>query len=195
MHKDLSQIANIIPGYAFRGAIENYEGGDIFVLQAKNIILNEDILDTSEFIRIKSISLRNPCFLENNDILIVSRGSGLGSFRSAIFKSDSKNIIASSSVSIIRVNDATVLPKYISLYLNSAEGQKAILQIVTGASYIQSILTKNLADFKIPIPPVHMQKIIISLNENLGQQERIITRKKEIQQEIINSTFKNLINK
>ena len=195
MHKNLSQIANIIPGYAFRGSIEKYDGDDIFVLQAKNIILNEDVLNTGELFKIKSSLLRNPCFLENNDILIVSRGSGLGSFRSAIFKSDNKNVIASSSVSIIRVNDATVLPKYISLYLNSSEGQKAILQIVTGASYIQSILTKNLSDFKIPIPLMNTQKIIISLNENLEQQEKIIKRKKEIQQKIINSTFKNLINK
>lgn len=191
MHKNLSSIANILSGYAFRGAIENYEGDDIFILQAKNVILNEDILDTSKLPKISSSSLRSPYFLEDNDILLVSRGSGLGSFRSAIFKSNNKNVIASSSVSIIRVNDVTVLPKYVSLYFNSPAGQKAISQIVTGASYIQSILTKNLANLKIPIPSVRMQKIIISLNENLGRQERIIKRKKEIQREIINSTFKS----
>jgi restriction endonuclease S subunit len=191
MQKNLSKIADITSGYTFRGSVENQQDGDIFVLQAKNIIANADIADSPEMIKINSESLRNPYFLQDNDIVLVSRGSGLGSFRSSIFKSNKKNVIASSSVCIIRVKDVTVIPKYISLYLNSEGGQKEILQIVTGASYIQSILVKNLADFKIPIPPLHVQKLIISLNGNLNQQEKIIKKKKEIQQKIINSIFKN----
>ncbi|MCX6753242.1 MAG: hypothetical protein NTW62_02790 [Candidatus Nomurabacteria bacterium] len=85
--------------------------------------------------------------MEHNDILLVSRGSGAGSFRSAVFASDDTNVMPSSSVHVIRIKDVTVLPKYVCLYLNSLDGQKALAQIVTGASYIQSILVKNLTDF------------------------------------------------
>jgi restriction endonuclease S subunit len=131
--------------------------------------------------------------LQYNDILIVSRGSGLGSFRSTVFTSSQKNVIASSSVHIIRINDVTVLPKYISLWLNSSEGQKLLLQIVTGGSYIQSILLKNLAELEIPIPPIHTQKSIVALEENIKQQQKILDRKKEIKENIINATFNNLI--
>ena len=192
MHKKLSEIADIVSGYTFRGSIENDPKGDIFVLQAKNISINQDILNTNDLITVSDKSIRNPYFLEHNDILLVSRGSGAGSFRSAVFASDDVNVMPSSSVYVIRIKDVTVLPKYVSLYLNSQDGQKTLAQIVTGASYIQSILVKNLTDFPIPIPPIHTQKSIIALHENIIDQERIFKRKQEIQKTIINASFTNL---
>jgi len=194
MYKELSEIADIVSGYTFRGSIENDPKGQIFVLQAKNISANQDILNTLDFITISDKSIRSPYFLEHNDILLVSRGSGAGSFRSTVFATEATNVMPSSSVHVIRIKDVTVLPKYVCLYLNSKDGQKALAQIVTGASYIQSILVKNLSDFPIPIPPIHTQKSIIALHENIKNQERIHKRKQEIQKTIINATFTNLIN-
>jgi len=193
MHKELSEIADIVSGYTFRGSIENDPKGQIFVLQAKNISANQDILSTLDFITISDKSIRSPYFLVHNDILLVSRGSGAGSFRSTVFANEATNVMPSSSVHVIRIKDVTVLPKYVCLYLNSHDGQKALSQIVTGASYIQSILVKNLSDFPIPIPPIHTQKSIIALHENIKNQERIFKRKQEIQKTIINASFTNLI--
>lgn len=191
----MQQIAKVSSGYTFRGQIENDPTGGIFVLQAKNISVNQDITSVSDFVKVSDQNIRSPYFLEYNDILLVSRGSGHGSFRSAVFASDKINVMPSSSVLVIRVKDVNVLPKYVSLYLNSEAGQKAILGIVTGGSYIQSILVKNLSDLPIPIPPIHIQKSIVSLHENITDQERILKRKQEIQKTIINASFINLINK
>lgn len=193
MHKKLSQIADISSGYTFRGPIENDPKGDIFVLQAKNISPNQEVVETGDLTLFSGKSLRTPYFLQYNDILLVSRGSGAGSFRSAVFASNEMRVMPSSSVHVIRIKDVTALPKYVCLYLNSTDGQKALSQIVTGASYIQSILVKNLNDFEIPLPPVHTQKSIIALQENITEQERIHKRKQEIQKTIINASF-NLIN-
>jgi restriction endonuclease S subunit len=192
MQKNLNQIANVVSGYTFRGSIENELNGDICVVQGKNISTGGILEDLTGLARISSSSLRTPYFLKHNDILLVSRGSGIGAFRSTIFGSTENNIIASSAVHIIRVTDVTVISKYISLYLNSAEGQKAISQIVTGGSYIQSILVKNLADLKIPLPSIHVQKTIIALHENIKEQERLRSRKQEIQQTIVNTSFINI---
>jgi restriction endonuclease S subunit len=49
-------------------------------------------------------------------------------------------------------------------------------------------------DFEIPIPPLHTQKSIVALHENIIDQERIHKRKQELQKTIINASF-NLINK
>lgn len=193
MHRKLSQIADISSGYTFRGPIENDPKGDIFVLQAKNISPNQEVVETANLTLFSGKSLRTPYFLEYNDILLVSRGSGAGSFRSAVFASNEMRVMPSSSVHVIRIKDVTALPKYVCLYLNSTDGQKALSQIVTGASYIQSILVKNLNDFEIPLPAVHTQKSIIAFQENITDQERIHKRKQEIQKTIINASF-NLIN-
>ena len=194
MHKKLSQIADISSGYTFRGSIENDPKGDILVLQAKNVSPSQEIFETADFPVISDKSIRKPYFLQYNDILLVSRGSGVGSFRSTVFASDEMRVMPSSSVHVIRIKDVTALPKYVCLYLNSTDGQKALSQIVTGASYIQSILVKNLSDFEIPLPPIHTQKSIVALHENIIDQERIYKRKQEIQKTIINASF-NLINK
>ena len=193
MHKQLSKIADVSSGYTFRGSIEHDATGNILVLQAKNISSNQEITETADFPLISDQSLRNPYFLEYNDILLVSRGSGAGSFRSAVFASDEMRVMPSSSVHVIRIKDVTALPKDVCLYLNSTDGQRALAQIVTGASYIQSILVKNLNDFEIPLPPIHTQKSIVALNENINDQERIRKRKQEIQKTIINASF-NLTN-
>lgn len=192
MHKDLNQIADIVSGYTFRGSIENDPKGEIFVLQAKNVSTSKEITDTEDLVKVTDKSIRNPLFLEHNDVILVSRGSGAGSFRSTVFNADDKNVMPSSSVHVIRIKDVTVLPKYVSLYLNSEIGQKALMQIVTGGSYIQSVLVKNLSLLPIPIPPIHTQKSIIALHENLQDQEKIIKRKQEIQKNIINASFAKL---
>lgn len=193
MHKKLSQIADISSGYTFRGPIENDPKGDILVLQAKSVSPNQEIMETADLTVISDKSIRKPYFLEYNDILLVSRGSGVGSFRSAVFATNEVRVMPSSSVHVIRIKDVTALPKYVCLYLNSTDGQKALSQIVTGASYIQSILVKNLSEFGIPLPPIHTQKSILALHENITNQERLHKRKQELQKTIINASF-NLIN-
>ena len=195
MYKKLHQIADISSGYTFRGSIKDNPLGSILVLQAKNVSMNQNISDLSGLVRISDEGIRNPYFLEYNDILIVSRGSGFGSFRSGIFISREKNIMSSSSVHVIRVKDINILPKYLSLYLNSKIGQKNIFDSISGGSYIQSILVKNLSEIGIPIPPIHIQKSIIALHENFQEQEKIVKRKQEIKQNILNTIFTNLKNK
>jgi len=98
----------------------------------------------------------------------------------------------SSSVHVIRVKDVNIIPKYLSLYLNSDIGQKSLYQIVTGGAYIQSMLIKDLNELEIPIPPINTQKSIIAIHENAAKQELLYTRKQEIQKNIINSIFINL---
>ena len=186
MHKKIQEVAQVISGYTFRGAIEKALKGSVSVLQATNIKSGIDISDTSVLISLSEEPGRTLSYLEKNDIVLVSRGSGQGSFRSCLFVSEERNVIASSSVFIIRVKDVTVLPKYLSLYLNSDDGQKEILQIVTGGSYLQSLLRRSLEDLKVPIPPIGIQKSIIALNENIQEQEKIVKRKSIIKQNIIN---------
>jgi restriction endonuclease S subunit len=182
-------------GYTFRGSIENDPKGEIFVLQAKNVSISKEITNTEDLVKVSTKSIRNPFFLEHNDVILVSRGSGAGSFRSTVFNADDKNVMPSSSVHVIRIKDVTVLPKYVSLYLNSEIGQKALIQIVTGGSYIQSVLVKNLSLLPIPIPPIHTQKSIIALHENIQAQKIILGRKNELKKNIINATFTNLTKK
>ena len=194
MRTKISDFAEVINGYTFRGAIETAKNGDIFVLQAKDLIQSQNIENTLKLTPIAFTGTRTASFLQKNDIVIVSRGTGVGSFRSAIFNSDG-NVIASSSLLILRIKKKEVLPEYISLYLNSSDGQNKILQTVVG-SYIQAISRKKFEEeIDIPIPSLDKQQSLIKLNQNIKQQEKIYERKKQLKQEIVSATIKNLTKK
>lgn len=194
MFKKLQEIAHVNSGYSFRKPPVHLANGDIVVVQGKNAQSDSDIIIPKDLTHISSETHRNPYFLEHNDILLAARASSAQSFRAVRYTLDNSTYkaISSSSFYIIRITDISVLPKYLSIFLNSREGQKVISQIVVGATHIRSIFLKNLLEIPIPIPPLHVQKSLIALHENMQQQERISVRRNELKKTIINATISNI---
>lgn len=194
MYSKLNELAEIFSGYTFRNSIKDENGGVISVLQAKDVLANVVIQDTSFLTKVSDSSFRNPLYLKNNDVLITSRGAQYGSFKSTVFVSDNPMVMPSSSLVVIRIPGQNLLPKYLSWYLNSDGGQKAIMQLATGGSFIRSILPKKLGELTIPLPNLEIQKSIIVLHENMEKQEKLLTRKHTIIQKVINAQLINLSN-
>ncbi len=189
MHKKLKDIAELVSGYTFRDAIKDDPMGSLLVLQGKNVPNDYFIRDLSGLVRISDDKIRNPYLLHQGDIIIVSRISALSSFRSAIFSSNMDNIMPSSSVYVIRIKDADIMPSYVSLYLNSEIGQKKIFDLSSGGSYIRTIPIKSLIALEIPIPSIERQQIIVSLCDNIEKQAMIMRRMQDIHKGIMEKVF------
>lgn len=187
----IKNIAEVISGYTFRLAIKPEKGGNIFVFQARDIVQNVPFSDAYTLTKISHDTLGNAGYLKKNDILLIARGMKSGAFRSTVFVSDEPNVIASSSVHVIRITTPDALPEYVSHYLNSKEGQDSLSQIVSG-SYIGALPRKELENIKIPIPSLQNQAIIVSLHRNIQEQQKILERKNEINQNIFGATFRSL---
>lgn len=180
----------MIPGYAFRGAIKPDDSGDTFVLQAKDLTSGFPIEGTDTLTKI-TLDASYSSFLKMHDVLIVSRGMKAGAFRSTVFRAPAANVIASASVHIIRPIESEVLPEYLSHYLNSKKGQDDLSQIVTG-SYIGAIPRRSLEQIRIPLPDIEKQRTIVNLFTNIQAQQKLLDRKKELKQQIIEATFTNI---
>ncbi len=191
MHMKLHDIATVIAGYTFRGAIEPDLRGDVSVFQAKDLVQGVPLTHIEHLTKISLGVQGRSGFIQIGDVLLVARGMKLGAFRSTVFAADAANVIASSSIHIIRITDESVIPEYLSHYLNSNEGQFALSEIVTG-SYIGAVPRSALEKVKVPIPTLQKQKAIVELHRNIREQQRIMNRQSEINQNIINATFKNL---
>jgi len=191
MQKEIKQFASVISGYTFRGAITPDQNGQTFVFQAKNIVTNESVDDHTVLTAVNLKQSNSDSYLKNGDVLIVSRGLGLGSFRATIFKSNKENVIASSSVHIIRLTSKDIIPEYLSAYLNSVDGQTKISQLVSG-SHFKTLLRKNLQNLIVDIQPLEKQKIIVELQNNIYQQEKLISQKNKIQKNILNAIFSKI---
>lgn len=194
LYMELHEIATVIAGYTFRKAIKPDIDGNIYVFQAKDLIQAEPFRSVGTLTRISHDIPEYTGHLKQNDVLLVARGMKSGSFRSTVFDINDTNVLASSSVHVVRITTDNVLPEFLSLYLNSKEGQDALSGIVTG-SYIGALPRKELEKIKIPIPPLQKQKTLIQLYQNIKEQEQLINRQNEIKQNIINATFKNLTTK
>ncbi len=187
----LKDIAQVKAGYTFRGAIESDTHGDVFVLQAKDLNQGQSVVQTNSLARISADTVRNPYTLQKNDILIIARGMKSGSFRSAVYVSEAKNVIASSSLHIIRLRDSNVSPEYVSLYLNSKEGQDMLSQFVSG-SYIGLLPRAALENIRIPIPSREKQDIVVQLYRNAEAQKKITNRRNELNEHILHAVFERL---
>ncbi len=187
----IKEFAQVIGGYVFREAIQPDNNGDICVFQAKDLTAGEAIENVGTLTKISYNIPEYAGHLKKNDILVVARGMRSGSFRSAVFVSDAPNVIASSSIHIIRITAAGVMPEYVSRYLNSKIGQDALTQIVSG-SYIGSLPRKEVEKIKIPIPTLEKQKAVVDLDRNIREQEKIINRQSEIKHNLMNAIFTSL---
>ncbi len=191
MIKKLKDISNLILGFTFRGAIIPDKNGNTFVFQAKNVATGNKIIDLRSLTMISFKNFHGSYFLRKNDIALTLRGANIGSFRAAVIQGNSENVLASSSVIVARLTGYEVLPEYLSIYLNSKEGQKKILKSVTG-SYIHSISRNKLSEIEIPIPSIDMQETIVKLSDNLRYQREICERKIQIKKNIANAIFEKL---
>lgn len=184
-------FSTILPGFAFRGAVEADRNGDTYLVQAKDLIRGIPLEESNTLVKISHTAPGNSGRLQKNDVLLVSRGLKAGSFRSTVFVSDASNVIASSSVHIIRVTDQNVTPKYVSAYLNSKAGQIKLSEIIHG-SYIGALPRNKLEKIDVPIPSLQEQAAIVALITNLREQEELIDRKRKIQQGIVSAVFNSL---
>lgn len=185
--KRLKEISKIISGYTFRGAIQNDSNGGTQVLLAKNI--NADgTINYSELTRINLALPRANAFIKKDDVLFSSRGV----FRAGVFSKETKKTIAASSLFILRIKNKSVLPQYLSIYLNSEAGQNSIQKILTGST-IKTILRGALEDLSIPIPQLAVQKMIIEISYNWQKREKLLNQKISLYKNIAEGTIKQLL--
>lgn len=186
--KTIKNTASVIAGYTFRTALKLHKNGLMSVVQAKDI-LGVFYIAKDNLSKIDLQEYQTRAMIEKNDIIISSRGS----FRASIIKNNMTNTIASSSVYILRIEDKNILPEYLAIFLNSIEGQKKIKEKMTG-SVIKTILRKDLENVKIPMPSKDIQNKIINLYKNNQAQQKILTRKKILINEITESSIESLCN-
>lgn len=182
LHK-LKNVAEIFTGYNFRSALNETPTSSLFVLQSKN--LSDSLyINEKSMIRIEDEDFNTSAILRKDDVILSSRGS----FRATVLQSD-KNIIATSSVYIIRVKTLDLLPEFLAMYLNSTRGQSHLKQYQTGA-VIKTVPIKNMGEIPVIYPDIQTQKKIIAFHINNID----LSRKLKEKSEIIRSLSDNLIN-
>ena len=183
----LSSIGEVISGHTFRGAILHEKDGNYTVIQAKNI--NKDgTVDSEELIRTTLEKMRSKGTVQDGDVILSNRGT----FRSAVFRGDDTNVIAASSLYILRLQRSDVLSEYLMVFLNSSLGQKA-LGILNRGTIIQAIPRQSLLSLNIPVPTLEKQKQAVSIFQNYHSRIVLYKRKTDLHEKIASHTLSLLL--
>lgn len=188
MQIKIKQIVDVITGYTFRGAIQEYPDSSLFVLQAKNIEKDTLSINVSDLVAAVCDTSHTKAFIKPKDVVISNKGV----FRSAVVRSN-KKILASSSVYILRVKDnKLVFPEYLALYLNSPIGQQKLNHLMTGAA-IKYILRKDIENINIHLISLEDQRKLVDFYYNIFTQINLLERKCDIMKNIVNGTLNKIL--
>jgi len=187
MTTNLSSIGEVISGHTFRGAIPHDKDGNYAVVQAKNI--NRDgTVDHDNLIRTTLERMRSKGTAQDGDVILSNRGT----FRSAVFRGDDTNVIAASSLYILRIHQSDLLPEYLMVFLNSPQGQR-MLESLNRGTIIQSIPRQNLLTLDIPVPTAAKQRQAVDIFHNYHSRMTLYERKTDLDEKIANHALSLLL--
>lgn len=167
----LKNIVKVLPGYSFRQGLAEFGIGEMAVLQAKNI-LDDSTVDETSLEMIDFDVSRSQSIAERNDVVVSSRGA----FRAGVIGLGSKKIIASSSVYILKIKNAEVSPNFLAIFLNSALAQKQINDAAAGGS-IKHLRKVDLEDVVVVLPDLETQEKIVKLYHVNKKLQKSLLRK------------------
>lgn len=187
MTTKLSAIGEVISGHTFRGAIPHENDGNYTVVQAKNI--NKDgTVDNDNLIRTTLERMRSKGIVQDGDVLLSNRGT----FRSAVYRGNDTNLIAASSLYILRVKQSDVLPEFLMVFLNSILGQKS-LSILNRGTIIKTIPRQSLLSLDMPVPSLEEQKQAVSIFQNYHARLSLYERKTDLHERVANHALSLLL--
>lgn len=167
MKKRIRDIAELRVGYLFRGRVKPDPKGSVRVVQIKDVDADRRI----DVAKLDRVTLDNPelHLVESGDVLFLSRGHRL---YGTVVPQVKPNTIATGYFFILRPKATTVLPEYLAWSLNQPDFQESLKPFHRG-SHIPMVSRTDVADLKIHVPPLEVQRQVLLLNELLDRERHL----------------------
>jgi len=186
MRQRLADVADIMVGYPFRGKIYPEDGGDVIVVQIKDID-SVTGLTVDDKLRLRGAGGKyGKYMLMAGDVLFQARGS-----RHPVAVVDTQlHGIASQGVHVLRLRPSKLRPTYLAWYLNHPKTQEKLKDMARG-SYIPFISKGDLEEFSLPIPSLDVQDRISEVDKLSHKVVTLETHLAQLQQQYINAVTWN----
>ena len=182
----LKNLCNIRVGHAFRGRVNSIPGGQLAVIQPRDI--DESGALRTGAVEYVDLSLVKPTQLLNaGDVLLVGRGR----ICATVYRDElAPHCIASGALFVLTLNSrAPITSDFLSIYLNSHEGQLAIARL--GSRTTATFLNRaNLEQLEVPVPAPSIQQSLTALNHSKKRFLDLSARKAAIIDRVIGRELK-----
>lgn len=191
MKRKLKEIAEIKSGYHFKKRVNNERGGEVCLVQLKDID-SEGQVNFTELYRIVDPGIREADLLKKGDILFKAK-----SFNhvAALFDGNSSgDTIATAHFFIIRPSSNQIMPQYLAWYLNQAEAQKYFSSNAAGTT-LPIITKKILNELDIVIPSIEEQQKIVDFIGLFNRELNLIAKLQGARKKLVSKVLLEKINK
>lgn len=187
----LSSLYTVMSGHAYRGKIPEIKGSGIKVIQLKNV--SADYINWTELLESKPVSIKEPKWIQEGDILFTSRSS---TFYSACIRGlniESKYLAAPQFFVLRAKENNSVLPEFVSWQLNQLPCQQ-YFQINSVGSIHKTVKKTTLENVTIKIPSFETQENIINLQKSLQNEKHLLSSLYDENKKIMTAIAQNLKN-
>lgn len=168
----LEDIAEILPGYPFRGALRAQADGNAWAVQVRHVSSQEWLSIASDGqpeetpgVKLDRVMLggrRQPDYLRSSDVLFLARGS---SNTAVLIEKIPEGTVCTPHFFLIRIRSEfrnCVAPGFLAWQLNHGEGRAAITAGRQG-SLQPSVRKPELARVQLTLPPLQRQHSLVAL--------------------------------
>jgi len=179
----LSELAFLLPGHPFRGAIKPDPDGKARVVQMRDVSPSGEIR-WANMVQTRLVGRKKPDWIVPGDILFVARGQRL--FAIYVDEAPHRAVPANQFIHI-RLRPETegqILPAFLAWQINQAPAQRYLDSLATG-THLPSVSKSALSKLPITVTqPIEMQKQVVTLEQQIRQEteayEALIANRQEL---------------
>lgn len=172
-------LLDISSGFSFRSRVKDDPDGDLFIIQMKDLDDHYSVV-RSGLIKIDSRMIRVKDYLQNGDILFLSKGLHNYAIE---YRLNLPKAVASSAFFVLRPDKNRVIPGYLAWYINQPPVQQYLRENMAG-TYIPNINKSTVEGIMVSLPPLHIQENIITVDllrkKEHALMEAIMNKRKDL---------------
>jgi hypothetical protein len=178
MRTEVGQLANVQIGYQTRGKIERADGSRHRILALSDLEGGDPAWDQlTPFVPMRDPDLYT---IRSGDILYACRGRR---FFAHYVENCPEGILAANTLYIVTVKPGTVLPGYLTWWLNSEATHRQLRKISQGTD-IPQVPKKHFMALEVDVPPLETQEMIVAVDA-LASKERQLSDKLTRQRKLL----------
>jgi len=179
--KSLVGYSRLFSGYSFRGKITPAKGGDLRVIQLKDID-NDYTTIGKECIFVHQNQVKDKYYLKEGDILFISKGAN--NYAIPFYADDNYPSVASSAFFVVRLDETKATPNYVAWYINQKKVQQYLESQASG-TYTTSINRETVENIPILLPSISQQDKIANIAALAIKEQNLYNQLMEVKNRLI----------
>ena len=176
----LGDVARVSTGYPFRRKVEAEEGGDIVLIQIKDVDSTEGVSAGGTVVLRSENGKYEKHLLQKGDLLFQSRG-----WRHPVaVVAGGVRGIAATGLHVIRPDIERVMSHYLAWWLNHPQSQAKLTRDLARGTYIPFISAGDLVAFQVALPSLAVQARIVEVDRLQRLERKLGAQLEQLNQQL-----------